>query len=187
MKSERNHKNLNLFDKSLMMDEDIGIDKTHKKTENINNIVIAKDNYEQIVGFSLGNEFFGIDILNVKEIIKPIEPTYVPNTKKYLIGIINLRGKIIPIVDLHLKFELDKGRIGPESRVIVVVTKKCNVGFLIDKIDRVYYIDKKSIEPAPANVPQILEKYIKGVGKLDNGIITLLNVNEILKNDETLS
>ncbi len=187
MKGEKNRKDLNLFDKSLTIDEDIEIAETYKKTENMNNTVIIKDNYEQIVGFSLGNEFFGIDILNVEEIIKPIEPTYVPNTKKYLIGIINLRGKIIPIVDLHLKFELDKGYIGPESRVIIVATKKCNVGFLIDKVDRVYYIDKKSIEPTPANVPQNLEKYIKGVGKLDSGIITLLNVNEILKDNVALS
>ncbi len=187
MKGEKNRKGLELLDKSLMMDENSGTVQTHKKTEDMNNVVIMKDNYEQIVGFFLGDEFFGIDILNIEEIIKPIEPTYVPNTKEYLIGIINLRGKIIPIVDLHLKFELDKGRIGSESRIIIVATQQHNVGFLVDKVDRVYYIDKKNIESAPANVPQNLEKYIKGVGKLDNGIITMLNVNEILKDSGALS
>ena len=89
--------------------------------------------YTQAVGFNLENETYGIDILNVSEIIKPINITFIPNTLDFVLGVINLRGKIIPIVDLNKKF-FDKFKdITQDSRIIVVSVEDNTVGFLVYK------------------------------------------------------
>ncbi len=168
-----------LFDKSLSIAEDYEeqMAKNRKKSD----ALILKDEYDQVVGFMLKDELFGIDILNVEEIIKPVDFTYVPNTKEFVMGVVNLRGKIIPIVDLRLKFSLEKKPITADTRIIVTRLDEYTVGFIVDKIERVYYIGKKDIEPAPSNIPQTIEKYVKGVGKMDNKIMTLLNIENLLK------
>ena len=167
-----------LFDKSLAMAGEHE-DRLSKRDEA--NIIVSKDEHIQVVGFMLKGELFGVDILNVEEIIKPVDFTYVPNTKSFVMGVVNLRGKIIPIVDLRLKFGLVQKPIGSETRIIVAYMEDNTVGFIVDKIERVYYIEKKSIEPTPPNIPQTIEKYVKGVGKMDNKIMTLLNIENLLK------
>lgn len=137
--------------------------------------------YTQAVGFNLENETYGIDILNVSEIIKPINITFIPNTLDFVLGVINLRGKIIPIVDLNKKF-FDKFKdITQDSRIIVVSIQDNTVGFLVDKIKKIYNIEQSSIENSPETVNENVQKYIKGVGKLDEALIILLDVNTILK------
>ncbi len=170
---------VDLFDKSLSLAEEHEeeLAKNKKKSD----ALILKDEYDQVVGFMLKDELFGVDILNVEEIIKPVDFTYVPNTKPFVMGVMNLRGKIIPIVDLRLKFGLEKKPIDAESRIIVTHMEEYTVGFIVDKIERVYYIEKKSIEPTPPNIPQTIEKYVKGVGKMENSIMTLLNIESLLK------
>ncbi len=170
---------VDLFDKSLAIAEDY--EEQLAKSQRKSDALILKDEYDQVVGFILKDELFGIDILNVEEIIKPVDFTYVPNTKPFVMGVINLRGKIIPIVDLRLKFGLVKKPIDIESRIIVAHMDEYTVGFIVDKIERVYYIEKKSIEPTPPNIPQTIEKYVRGVGKMDNKIMTLLNIESLLK------
>ncbi len=168
-----------LFDKSLVIAEDQ--EEKMAKSQKKNDALILKDEYDQVVGFILREELFGVDILHVEEIIKPVDFTHVPNTKEFVLGVINLRGKIIPIVDLRVKFGFGKKPIGPNSRIIVISMNDFNVGFMVDKIEKVYYIEKKSIEPTPSNIPQTIEKYVKGVGKLQNKIMTLLNMKELLE------
>jgi purine-binding chemotaxis protein CheW len=137
--------------------------------------------YIQAVGFNLENETYGIDILNVSEIIKPINITFIPNTQDFVLGVINLRGKIIPTVDLNKKF-FDKFKdITQDSRIIVVSIQENTVGFLVDNIKKIYNIDKDSIENSPETVNENVQKYIKGVGKLDEALIILLDVDTILK------
>ncbi|AHF97312.1 MAG: chemotaxis protein CheW [Desulfurella sp.] len=137
--------------------------------------------YTQAVGFNLENETYGIDILNVSEIIKPINITFIPNTLDFVLGVINLRGKIIPIVDLNKKF-FDKFKdITQDSRIIVVSVEDNTVGFLVDRIKKIYHINNQNIENSPETVNENVQKYIKGVGKLDEALIILLDVNTILK------
>ncbi|MGC8501672.1 chemotaxis protein CheW [Desulfurella sp.] len=137
--------------------------------------------YTQAVGFNLENETYGIDILNVSEIIKPINITFIPNTLDFVLGVINLRGKIIPIVDLNKKF-FDKFKdITPDSRIIIVSVEDNNVGFLVDRIKKIFHIDKQNIENSPETVSESIQKYIKGVGKLDEVLVILLDANTILK------
>lgn len=137
--------------------------------------------YTQAVGFNLENETYGIDILNVSEIIKPINITFIPNTLDFVLGVINLRGKIIPIVDLNKKFFDKFKEITPDSRIIVVSVEDDNVGFLVDRIKKIFHIDKQNIENSPETVNENVQKYIKGVGKLDEALIILLDANTILK------
>lgn len=137
--------------------------------------------YTQAVGFNLENETYGIDILNVSEIIKPINITFIPNTLDFVLGVINLRGKIIPIVDLNKKFFDKFKEITPDSRIIVVSVEDNSVGFLVDRIKKIFHIDKQNIENSPETVNENVQKYIKGVGKLDEVLIILLDVNTILK------
>ncbi len=169
-----------LFDKRLSIDEDRTA-PTPATKDQTKRMLISSD-HEQVVGFRLDDELFGINILNIEEIIKPIETTHVPNTEEFVLGVVNLRGKIVPIIDLRLKFMLDTKRVDYGSRVIVVKSEKNYVvGFLVDSIEKVYYVDRNNIDPVPPNVPDNIQRYVKGVGKLDNDkIITLLDVDEIL-------
>ncbi len=138
-------------------------------------------NYTQAVGFNLENETYGIDILNVSEIVKPIKITFIPNTLDFVLGVINLRGKIIPIVDLNKKF-FDKFKdITQDSRIVVVSIEDNTVGFLVDKIKKIYTIQNQNIENSPETVNENVQKYIKGVGKLDDVLVILLDVNTIVK------
>ncbi len=179
-----NGRDVDLFDKSLALNEEVEeeLAKKSKKTDTI----IMKDEYEQVVGFILNKELYGIDILDVEEIIKPVDYTYVPNTKPFVMGVINLRGKVIPVVDLRVRFGFQPKPINAESRIIIIAHNEYNVGYLVDKIEKVYYVEKKAIEPTPPNIPQNIEKYVKGVGKMPKKIITLLNVEELLKEGGSL-
>jgi len=179
-----NGKDVDLFDKSLALNEDVEeeLAKKSKKSDTI----IMKDEYEQVVGFILNKELYGIDILDVEEIIKPVDYTYVPNTKPFVMGVINLRGKVIPVVNLRVRFGFQSKPINADSRIIIIAHNEYNVGFLVDKIEKVYYVEKKAIEPTPPNIPQNIEKYVKGVGKMPKKIITLLNIEELLKEGGSL-
>lgn len=176
---------VDLFDKSLSIDKEY--EEQMAKNQKKSDALILKDEYDQVVGFILKDELFGINILNVEEIIKPVNFTHVPNTKPFVKGVVNIRGKIIPIVDLGLKLGLEKKAIDAESRIIVISQNEYTVGFIVDRIEKVYYIEKKSIEATPSNIPQTIEKYVKGVGKMDSKIITLLNIENLLKEGGGLS
>jgi len=177
--------NVDLFDRSLALNEEVEEELAKKNRKS--DAIIMKDEYEQVVGFILKDELYGIDILDVEEIIKPVDYTYVPNTKPFVIGVINLRGKVIPVVDLRVRFGFVSKPINADSRVIIVFHNEYNVGFLVDKIEKVYYVEKKNIEPPPPNIPQDIEKYVKGVGKMPKKIITLLNIEELLKEGGSLT
>ncbi len=135
----------------------------------------------QVVGFNLEKETYGIDILNISEIIKPINITFIPNTLDFVLGVINLRGKIIPIADLNKKFFFKFKDITQDSRIIVVSVEDTAVGFLVDNIKKIYNIPKLNVENSPETVNENVQKYIKGVGKLDEALVILLDENTILK------
>ncbi len=178
-------KDVDLFDKSLALNEELE-EELAKKGKKAGGTIIMKDEYEQVVGFILNKELYGIDILDVEEIIKPVDYTYVPNTRPYVMGVINLRGKVIPVVDLRVKFGFVAKPITEHTRIIIINHEEFNVGFVVDKIEKVYYVEKDRIEPTPPNIPPNIEKYVKGVGKMPKKIITLLNIEELLKEGGSL-
>ncbi|MDF2546996.1 chemotaxis protein CheW [Anaerosolibacter sp.] len=138
----------------------------------------------QYVIFKLGNEEYGVDIMNVKEISEYKQSVKVPNTPKFVDGIINLRGDITPIINLKKRFNLDEASIDSDTRIIVINIKNRQVGFVVDEASQVLRLSEEDIEPAPELVTGVDKKYIIGVGKLKDRIVLLLNLEEVLSEDE---
>jgi purine-binding chemotaxis protein CheW len=139
---------------------------------------------QQIVCFKIGNEEYGIDILKVQEILKIPRVTKLPRSAGYIIGVFDLRGKVIPIIDLSKRFGLvnEKGTEG--KRAIVVDIKNKRIGLSIDAVSHVVKIDAKDIEPPPPILKGISGKYIVGIAKLAQGFVIVLDIDQILLPEE---
>ncbi len=138
----------------------------------------------QYVIFKLSSEEYGVDIMNVKEISEYKQSVKIPNTPKFVDGIINLRGDITPIINLKKRFNLDESSIDSDTRIIVINIKSRQVGFVVDEASQVIRLSEEDIEPAPELVAGVDKKYITGVGKLKDRIVLLLNLEEVLSEDE---
>lgn len=140
----------------------------------------TKSTVLQLVTFIIEKEEFGIDILNVQEIIKPVDITRVPNSSPYVKGVINLRGRIVPVVDLRARFHLPQRKPDKETRIVVVELEDKVVGFLMDAVKQVIRVDRDIIEPPPPQATTFDSSYLKGVAKLDDRLLTLLDLNNLL-------
>ena len=120
----------------------------------------------QLVTFSIGDEEFGVDILKVQEIIRTMEITRVPRAPEFVEGVINLRGKVIPIIDLRCRFNLKPRHHDSHTRIIVIEITQMVVGFVVDAVSEVLRIPVDTVEPAPSVVAGLDSDYISGVGKL---------------------
>jgi len=133
----------------------------------------------QLVTFRLDNEEFGVDILKVQEINKMIDITKIPNAPPFVEGVINLRGKIIPIVDLRKRLGFDGKTFDKSTRIIVVELDGMVLGFIVDSVSEVLRISENTVEPPPALVAGIESDYIEGVGKLENRLLILLELKKV--------
>jgi purine-binding chemotaxis protein CheW len=138
----------------------------------------------QLVTFSLGNEEFSVDILKVQEIIRLMELTRVPKAPEFIEGVINLRGKVIPVMDLRKRFGMPEAEDSSDARIIVVELQNTTVGFRVDGVSEVLRLPADTVEPPPTMVCGVETEYIKGVGKLDDRLIILLDVEKVLTEDE---
>ena len=139
---------------------------------------------KQYVIFKVGNEVYGVDIMNVREITEYKEIVVVPDVSDFIEGIINLRGNIIPIVNLKKKFNIKSEEMNSDVRVIVISIKNQQVGFVVDEASQVLRIKEENIEPAPDLIVGPDKKYIIGVGKIESGIALLLELEYILSEEE---
>lgn len=134
----------------------------------------------QLVTFELGGEHFGIDILNVQEISPMTKITRVPNAPHYIQGVINLRGKVIPVVDLRRKLDLQSAVYTNFSRIIVVNIENKVIGIIVDKMNEVLWVDKNAIEQSPTTTDsKIGENFILGVVNLESKLIILLDLKKV--------
>ncbi|WP_432736234.1 chemotaxis protein CheW [Maridesulfovibrio sp. FT414] len=138
----------------------------------------------QLVTFSIGDEEFGVDILKVQEIIRTMEITKVPRAPKFVEGVINLRGKVIPIIDLRSKFGLKTKDHDQQTRIIVIEINDMIVGFVVDSVSEVLRIPASTVEPPPPVVSGMDSEYISGVGKLADRLLILLDLNRLLSSEE---
>jgi purine-binding chemotaxis protein CheW len=138
----------------------------------------------QLVSFKIGKEEFGVDILKVQEIIKIISITKVPNSPHFVEGVINLRGRVIPIIDLRVRLGLEKIAHTNDTRIVVVDLVGNTVGFIVDEVNEVLRISKSITEAPPELVTGIDSDYITAVGKLEDRILILLDLEKILSQDE---
>ena len=137
----------------------------------------------QIVCFKIGNEEYGIDILQVQEILKIPKITKLPKSRAHILGVIDLRGKVIPIIDLGKKFGIIAD-LSRSLRAIVVDIEGKQVGLAIDSVSHVVKVDSNDIEPPPPVVKGISGKYIVGIAKLKSGFVVILDINQIFSAEE---
>ena len=123
---------------------------------------------------------YGVPITKVQEIIPMANPTKLPQAPDFVEGIINLRGRIIPIIDLKKRFDMGASNITAESRSVVVEVEGQTVGIIVDEVSEVLRLATDSIEPPPAVVGGITSEYLTGVGKLQDRLLILLDMDKIL-------
>lgn len=137
-------------------------------------------NSAEYVVFKLSGEFYGIDITNVENIEKLIPITRVPYTEKYIKGVVNLRGNVIPVVDLRSRFELPKKDFDDESRIIIVNIHELKVGMIVDSSSEVLKLDREDIDAAPAIRGNTNVDFVKEIGKSDGRIVMLIDLKKVL-------
>jgi purine-binding chemotaxis protein CheW len=140
----------------------------------------AADDLLQLVSFNIGDEEFGVDILQVQEINRMLDVTRVPNAPEYVDGVINLRGKVIPIVNLRRRFGMPRKERDKHTRIVVVELSGQVVGFVVDAVSEVLRISRAVTEPPPSIVGGVREEYITGVGKLEDRLLILLDLEKVL-------
>ncbi|EFL53189.1 CheW protein [Solidesulfovibrio fructosivorans JJ]] len=138
----------------------------------------------QLVTFSIGEEEFGVDILSVQEIIRMMDITKVPRAPEFVEGVINLRGKVIPIIDLRRRFGLSTRDHDKHTRIIVIEINNMIVGFVVDSVSEVLRIPASTVEPPPPVVSGLESEYISGVGKLEDRLLILLDLDKLLSGEE---
>ncbi len=144
---------------------------------------MAENDLIQLVTFQLGDELYGIDIMNVKEIQKVKEIRAIPNAPMYVEGIFNLRGVIIPVINLHKRFHIKKAELSEEDKMLsgflIISINGRMLGVYIDKVSRVMTIEKSDIQPPPQMIAGIGTEYIQGVVKEEDGYLIILDINRL--------
>lgn len=134
--------------------------------------------------FILDNESYGIGINNVTEIIGIQPITLVPELPEYIKGIINLRGKIIPVMDVRLRFRKAFREYNDRTCIIVVDINNLSIGLIVDSVSEVLIIPDQDIIPPP-NLNKVNNRYISGIGKIDNEVKLILDCNKLISDDDT--
>lgn len=138
----------------------------------------------QLVSFEIAGEEFGVDILKVQEIIHVVDMTQVPSSPEFVEGVINLRGQIIPVINLRHRFGFPAREKDRQTRIVVVELASKTVGFLVDRVQEVLRVETTVIEPPPELVTNITTQYITGVAKLEGRLLILLDLDAVLSKEE---
>ncbi|RNB70744.1 chemotaxis protein CheW [Brevibacillus panacihumi] len=133
----------------------------------------------QNILFKMGEEYYGLSISLVREIIKPLPVTRFPKSPIFVEGVIDLRGKILPIINLRKMFGLDPLEITEDTRFVDLQLDGLNLGIVVDAVSEVMHIPQKLIEPAPPIIAGVEGKYLQGIARLDDKLIMLLDIDEI--------
>jgi purine-binding chemotaxis protein CheW len=138
----------------------------------------------KVIVFRLVDEEYGVEVSQVRSIEKMQSITRVPRTPSFVKGVINLRGVVTPIIDLKTRFSLGEEEYTDATRIIIVAVEDMEVGLIVDAANDVIDIPTNSIEPPPAVVGGITATYLRGVAKLEDRLLILLNLDKVLSNEE---
>lgn len=141
---------------------------------------------KQLVIFKLGNEDFGIEIVSVEGIVKLQEITRIPQAPAYMEGITNLRGSVLPVIDLAKRFGLPALEQTRDSRIVVAFAGEVKLGMIVSAVSEVLTIDDSVIEPPPPMASAISSEYIVGVAKIEKRLVILLDLAKVLTLDEKI-
>ncbi|MBI4978163.1 MAG: purine-binding chemotaxis protein CheW [Spirochaetes bacterium] len=149
-----------------------------KDTQETDGVVI------QFVTFRLADAEYAVNIMQTKEIIRMERITLIPNAPDFVEGVINLRGNVIPVIDLKKRFHLKSGENDTSSCIIIVRIDKMEMGIIIDAISKVMHLPQSDVQPPPAVLAGIGEKYINGVAKIDERLVMILDLEKLFTFDE---
>lgn len=144
----------------------------------------ADDPVLQWVTFNLGDETYGINVMQVQEILRMTEIAPVPGAASYVVGIINLRGSVVTVIDTRRRFSLPAFQESDDTRIIIMETGKSVVGMLVDKVSEVVYLHQSEIDTAPQLTNEESSRFIQGVVSNDKDLLILLDTNKLLSQDE---
>jgi len=140
----------------------------------------------QLVAFCLQGEEFAVDIQKVREVLKITQITRLPQSLEFIEGVINLRGEVLPVVDLRKRFGLVATEEMSRARIIIVEIQESLVGLIVDSVTEVLHLTAAAVEPPPRRIAGTKTEFIQGVGKLGDRLIIVLNLEKILSSDEHL-
>ncbi|WP_134686468.1 chemotaxis protein CheW [Brevibacillus migulae] len=133
----------------------------------------------QCILFKMGSEFYGLSIAIVKEIIKPLPVTKVPKSPLFVEGVIDLRGRILPIVNIRSMFGLDPVPLTEDSRFVDIQLDGLNIGIVVEAVSEVVRIGAKQIEAAPSMIAGVDGKFLNGIARVEDKLVLLLDVDEV--------
>ena len=138
----------------------------------------------QLVTFRIGDEEFGVDILSVQEIIRLMQITMVPHAASFIEGVINLRGKVIPVMDVRLRFHLPAVEYNDRTCVVVVCVGDVTIGLVVDTVSEVVNIPESNISPPPRFSSATSGRYVSGMGKIGEAVKIIIDAEKLLRDDE---
>jgi purine-binding chemotaxis protein CheW len=139
----------------------------------------------QLVVFKVGNEEFGVDISQVREIVRLVQITYMPKAPAFIEGVVNLRGQVVAIIDLAKRLSIASSPRGEATRIVIVEIEDNTVGMIVDSVSEVLRLPSEDIEDIPTFIDtEVPEHYLRGVGKLQERLLVLLDLNKILTAEE---
>jgi purine-binding chemotaxis protein CheW len=144
------------------------------------NMPAISSNNQQLVVFSLASEEYGVAITQVQEIIRQPDITRIPGMPVFIEGVINLRGRIIPVIDLRKRFGLEQKDASDKTRVVVADANAQTIGLVVDSVSEVVNLPKDQVDPIPPTIASIDAEYLSGVGKLEKRIVVLLDLAKLL-------
>ncbi len=139
---------------------------------------------QQLVVFELAKEFYGINIAAVESIIKMQSITQLPQAPYYVKGVTNLRGTVLPVIDLRSRFGLETQEYSRETRIIIVTMGTLKVGVVVDGVSEVLRVTDESIEPLPPMASTVNSAFLKGIARLENRLVILLDLGKVLEVQE---
>jgi len=134
----------------------------------------------KVVSFKIGEEHFAFDIVMVREINRMLDITRVPKAKNFVDGVINLRGRVIPVLNMRKRIGLNHKDYDNDTKIIVIEKGKKTIGFIVDSVSEVLKIPKSTIEPPPSIMGEMDTEYISGVGKLKERLIALIDLDKLI-------
>lgn len=147
----------------------------------------VKEKEIQLVAFLLNEEEFACNISNVREVLKMVKITPLPKTLKFVEGVINLRGEVIPVIDLRKRFNLPEAGYSDRSRIIIVEVASNQVGLIVDAVTEVLRLPGSQVQASPSGIAGDCSVLIKGVGKIEQRLLIILNLEYILSTEEQLA
>ncbi|WCL48904.1 chemotaxis protein CheW [Leptospira sp. GIMC2001] len=142
---------------------------------------ILTEETQQFLSFIIEGEFFGLELLSVHEILKPVPITRIPNVEDYIMGVINLRGEIIPIIDLKKRFDISFTELQPSSRFVVVMKDDKRFGLLVDEVRQVVKITESNINYTTDDLALSYGKLIESVSRINDHLILNLGINQLVE------